>query len=44
VGDDAVADVRYLDVLRLPEGGYRIWYEARLADLSHELRTELIGP
>jgi hypothetical protein len=44
VGDDAVADVRYLDVLRLPDGGYRIWYEARLADLSHELRTELIGP
>jgi hypothetical protein len=44
VGHDAVADVRYLDVLRLPDGGYRIWYEARLADLSHELRTELISP
>jgi hypothetical protein len=43
VGDDAVRDVRYLDVLRLPEGGYRIWYEARLPDLSHELRTERIG-
>ena len=39
---DAVADVRYLDVLALPGGGYRIWYEARLADESHELRTELI--
>lgn len=42
-GDDAVADVRYLDVLPLPGGGYRIWYEARLPDESHELRTELIG-
>jgi hypothetical protein len=44
VGDDAVRDVRYLDVLPLPEGGYRIWYEARLPDESHELRTELIPP
>jgi hypothetical protein len=42
VGDDAVRDVRYLDVLPLPDGGYRIWYEARLPDLSHELRTERI--
>jgi hypothetical protein len=41
---DAVADVRYLDVLPLPPGGYRIWYEARLPDESHELRTELIQP
>ena len=43
VGDDAVRDVRYLDVLPLPGGGYRIWYEARLPDESHELRTELIA-
>ena len=43
VSDDAVADVRYLDVLPLPGGGYRIWYEARLPDESHELRTELIA-
>jgi len=43
VGDDAVADARYLDVLPLPDGGYRIWYEARLPDESHELRTELIS-
>ena len=41
--DDAVYDARYLDVLPLPGGGYRIWYEARLPDESHELRTELIG-
>jgi hypothetical protein len=43
VGDDAVRDVRYLDVLPLPDGGYRIWYEARLPDESHELRTEHTG-
>ena len=43
IGDEPVRDVRYLDVLPLPEGGYRIWYEARLDDDSHELRTELIG-
>src|SRR4029453_10110592 len=42
--DSPVVDVRYLDVLPLPEGGYRIWYEARLADESHELRTEHIRP
>jgi hypothetical protein len=44
VGDDAVRDVRYLDVLPLPDGSHRIWYEARLPDESHELRTELIRP
>jgi hypothetical protein len=41
-GDEPVADVRYLDVLPLPDGGFRIYYEARLPDESHELRTELI--
>ena len=40
--DAAAYDARYLDVLALPGGGYRIWYEARLPDESHELRTELI--
>jgi hypothetical protein len=40
-GDEPVGDYRYLDVLPLPGGGYRIWYEARLPDESHELRTEL---
>lgn len=44
VGDDAVADVRYLDVVPLRGGGFRIYYEARLPDESHELRTELIAP
>jgi hypothetical protein len=42
VGDEPVADVRYLEALPLPGGGYRIWYEARLPDESHELRTELV--
>lgn len=42
--DAAAVDARYLDVLPLPAGGYRIWYEARLPDESHELRTELVGP
>jgi hypothetical protein len=39
---EAVADVRYLDVVPLPNGGHRIYYEARLSDESHELRTELV--
>jgi len=42
--DEPAADARYLDVLALPDGGYRIYYEARLPDESHELRTELIPP
>jgi hypothetical protein len=42
-GHGPVADVRYLDVVPLPAGGYRLWYEAPLPDGSHELRTELIA-
>ena len=42
--DAPVSHVRYLDVLPLPSGGYRIWYEAPLPGESHELRTELIAP
>ena len=44
IGDRPVSDARYLDVLALPGGGYRIYYEAPLPDQSHELRTELIPP
>jgi len=40
VEDSPVVDVRYLDALPLEGGGHRIWYEARLADERHELRTE----
>jgi hypothetical protein len=43
-GNEPAADVRYLDVLSHPGGGHRIYYEARLPDESHELRTELIEP
>jgi len=41
--DAPVSHMRYLDVLPLPSGGYRIWYEAPLPGESHELRTELIA-
>ena len=40
--DAPVADARYLDVLPLPGGAHRIYYEAPLPDGSHELRTELV--
>jgi hypothetical protein len=43
VGDEPVADLRYLDVLALPSGGCRIYYEARRPDGAHELCTELHG-
>jgi hypothetical protein len=43
-GDEPVADLRYLDVLALPDGSTRLYCEARLADERHELRTELIPP
>ena len=42
--DAPASHMRYLDVLPLPGGGYRIWYEAPLPGESHELRTELIQP
>lgn len=44
IPDSPVVDTRYLEILPLPAGGYRIYYEARLVDESHELRTEFIPP
>jgi hypothetical protein len=41
---EPIARTRYLDVVALPEGGNRIFYETVLDDESHELRTELITP
>jgi hypothetical protein len=35
------ADVRYLEVLALPSGGHRLYFEARRPDGAHELRTEV---
>ena len=43
LGDEPVSNARYLDVLPLGDRSYRIYYEALLADGSHELRTELVG-
>jgi hypothetical protein len=43
VGEASVSDSRYLEVLELPDGRYRLYYEAPLADGSHELRTEVIS-
>jgi hypothetical protein len=42
VGDAPVFDARYLEVVPLRRGGHRLYYEARLPDESHELRTELV--
>jgi hypothetical protein len=44
LGDAPVSPARYLDVVELPRGGFRIYYEHLLPDESHELRTELVGP
>ncbi|HET9782558.1 MAG TPA: hypothetical protein VFR33_12360 [Candidatus Dormibacteraeota bacterium] len=41
--DEPASTARYLDVLELPNGEYRIWYEFPLPDGSHELRTEAVA-
>jgi len=42
-GEAPVADVRYVDIVPLPDGRHRLYYEAPLPDGSHELRTELVS-
>ena len=37
-----VSVARYLDVLPLPDGGYRIYYEWPVPGQAHELRTEVV--
>ncbi|MBV9680842.1 MAG: hypothetical protein JO046_03560 [Solirubrobacterales bacterium] len=44
LGTGPVSNAAYLEVVALPQGGYRLFYEAPLPGGSHELRTELVAP
>jgi hypothetical protein len=43
-GDAPVADVRYVDAVRAPDGAIRLFYEAPRPDGSHDLRTQRTQP
>ena len=43
-GEAPVSVARYLDILRLPDGRHRIYYEWPTPGQAHELRTEVVAP
>jgi hypothetical protein len=43
-GERPIADVRYVDAVRDPDGALRLFYETPRSDGAHELRTERMRP
>jgi hypothetical protein len=44
LGERPIADVRYVDAVRDPDGALRLFYETPRSDGAHELRTERTRP